>query len=388
MPEVAMAEDRRDVVATPPAPPESGAPRGKDELDPELINLRRPAPRVGMITSAAIVLGCIVLMIRLRHDFAFARAAETPRAVAIADVVAGKIADESYVTFGAPLERAAAVRARVTEANAGTRVVPVAGSGDRLWIAVPGDAWTPYQHDEVVAGRLRAMSAVRFAEAIAGHVARDPSPRFVTGAELRRAQLAAGAGPEVEIVGGGRLAVRTTDEVEIVVPDPAASMVVATFSPRLPDVAAWTTALASAGVIAAGTAPTRTTEDTARWEVRRASTEVAQALETAALWGARAEPATARFRAPWDQLAVTDEGVRGPTGVIPWSLVDVAAIWAPRAVPADARVLLVDEKPGNYWYLPPVYVGLGLFAVLFTWALVLAIRRHFFDQPRVTPARA
>ena len=48
MPPRAMADDART------DDPEAGAPIGKDTLDPELISLRRPAPRIGAIAAAAV----------------------------------------------------------------------------------------------------------------------------------------------------------------------------------------------------------------------------------------------------------------------------------------------------------------------------------------------
>jgi hypothetical protein len=356
-----------------------GAPIGKDEIDPELVNLRRGAPRVGMITAAAIVLLCVVLMVRLRHDLAFARGGDTARVVTVTDIVAGKIADDSFVTIDAPLDRAAAVRARVTEANAGTRVVPVAGTGDRLWVAVTGDPWSPYQHDQVLTGRLRPLDQVRFAGPVAGYVSRHAAPRFVTGEELRRART--GGATEVALVGGGTHALRDSDDLELVLADPGAAVVVATFNERMKDVTAWSEALVSSGVIVAGTEPTHVTDDTARWEVRipDAVASVERTLEGAQLWGARVEPATTRSRIAWKDLRADAAGVTLPDGPVPWSAIDVVAVWAPRAVPSGARVLLVGESPASYWYLTPVYGGLALFAVLFTWALVLAIRRQLGD---------
>lgn len=363
-----------------------GAPIGKDEIDPDLVSLRRSAPKVGIVTSAAIVLLCVVLMVRLRDDFAFSRSGDSPRTVSVEDVVAGKIADDSYVSVVAPLDRSAAVRARVTEANAGTRVVPVRGSGDRLWVAVPGDAWAPVVPDDVVTGRLRTLASVRFGDVVREHVARNATPRFITGEALRQAKA---GGAAVPLIGGGSHTLAPTDEVEISQVDPGAAVVVATFNPRLPDVKSWTDALAAAGVLAADAKPVRATEETARWEVRRADAvaSISTAIEGAQLWGARVEPATTRFRSPWTTLAVSDAGVTSPAGVIPWSSVDVVALWAPRPVPAGARVVLADEKPGAYWYLLPVYIGLALFAILFTWALVLAVRRTVRDA-RKTPAAA
>lgn len=367
---------------------EEGAPIGKDEIDPDLISLRRAAPKVGIVTAAAIVLLCVVMMLRLRDDFTFSRAGSTAEAATVSDIVAGKIDDDSFVTVDASLDRDAAIRTRITEANAGTRVVPVFGTNDRLWVAIAGDPWSPYQHDEKITGRLRPLADVKFSGAVASFAAKNPTPRFVTGDDLKRVRI--GGAKELALVGGGTHAPRDTDDIEISVADPGAAIVIAAFNPRMPDVAAWTTALAGAGVIAAGTKPDATTDDTARWEVRRpdAVATVTTALENAQLWGARVEPAATRYRVPWKDLHADQTGVQLPTGLLPWSAIDVAAVWAPRPVPAGARVILAGESPGSYWYLTWVYIGLALFAVLFTWALVLAVRREIQDRQAASKAAA
>src|SRR4051812_43217103 len=56
MPTRAMADDDRNDL-------EAGAPIGKDVLDPELISLRRPAPRIGALAAASIVVLCVALMV-------------------------------------------------------------------------------------------------------------------------------------------------------------------------------------------------------------------------------------------------------------------------------------------------------------------------------------
>lgn len=352
-----------------------GAPIGKDEIDPDLVSLRRAAPRIGIVTSAAIVLMSLGLMWRMYDDFAFSRGGASKMST-VEQLL--KASDNTYVTLDAPLDRTATVRVRVTEANAGTRVVPVLGSNDRLWVAVSGDAWREVATDNLVSGRLRDASEVRFADDVAAYTRAHPAPRFVTGEALRQAKVGGGAMP---LVGGGSHTPAATDEIEVMVADPGAAVVIAAFNPRLPGVQQWTDALVAAGVLAAGEQPVRTTEDLARWEIRRpdAVASINAALDAAQLWGARVETATARFRTPWNTLQVSDVGVTAPTGVIPWSAVDVVALWAPRTMPSGAKILLAGEKPEAYWYLTPVYIGLGLLAALFTWALVLAIRRTVAD---------
>jgi hypothetical protein len=367
---------------------EVGAPIGKDEIDPDLVSLRGPAAKVGIVTAGAVVLLCVVMMVRLRDDLAFSHSGGTPRTVTVTDVVAGKISDDSFVTIDASLDRDAAVRTRVTEANAGTRVVPVAGTDDKLWVAIPGDPWSPYQHDEKLTGRLRPLSAVRFSDAVAGYVKRNPAPRFITGDELKQARLARAA--QLTLVGGGTVTPRDADELEISVADPGAAIVIASFNPRLPDVKAWTEALVTANVIPPGTAPAAATDETARWEVRAsdAVATVTRSLESAQLWGARVEPSATRHRVAWKDLRADETGVTLPSGVLPWSAVDVVAVWAPRPVPSGTRVLLVGETPGGYWYLTWVYVGLALFAALFTWALVRGVRAEIRDRKVAAKAAA
>ncbi len=385
MPPRAMADDART------DDPEAGAPIGKDTLDPELISLRRPAPRIGAVAAAAVLLLCVVLMVRLRHDLAFARAGSTPKTVTVQELVAGTVAADSYVTFTAPADATAAIRAQVSVATPGARVRPVAGTNDRLWLAEPGDAWGPAPHDQLVTGRLRAMSAVRFGAPVARALAQGTWPRFVSGGELARARQASATGGDLVLVDGGSLTITGDAEVELWLPDPGQAVVVGTFGSRLPDVAAWTEALAQASVITAGAAPISKTDDLARWLVQRpdAIASLNQQLDTAHLWGARVEPSPVRVRARWSELVATADGVTVPerTGaVIPWAAIDVAAVWAPRAMPAGARVVITDERPADYWYLTPLYVVLAVLTALFAWALAMAVRRQFFDDPTVAAA--
>lgn len=356
-----------------------GAPIGRDEIDPDLIKLRRAAPSLGTITAGAIVILCVALLVRLRHDFAFARAGSSPRMTTAAEIAAGKVAADSFVRLEAPADHAGAIRIRTSEATAGNRLVAVRGTGDKLWLALPGDAYGPFQHDDLVEGRLRRLDDVRFAGPLAAGLARNPSPRFVTGAELARARAADDR--TVALVDGTKLALTDADEAELAVADPGAAIVVAALSPGRPDVATWTEALAAAGVISAGTEPDRVSDELVRWKVTRpdAVASVQTALDNAQLWGARVEPATTHVRAPWRELPVTPAGVTGPNGVIPWSSIDVVGVWAPRTVPGGAWVVLADEKPADFWYVKAVCGGLLVLGLLFTWALVRAVRRQFFD---------
>ncbi len=353
-----------------------GAPIGRDEIDPDLVRLRRAAPTIGTITAAAIVILCVALLVRLRHDFAFGREDGTPREVTADAIVAGQVGSDRFVTLDAPVDRIGAIRIRNSEGTSGNRLVAVRGTADRLWLALRGDAWAGFQHDERVTGRLRRLDDVRFAGALADALVRHPAPRFISGAELARVRAANDTA--VTLIDGASLALVGTDEVELSVADPGAAIVVAALSPGRPDVTAWANALAAAGVITPGAEPIRTSTDLIRWEVKRpdAVATIQAALDGAQLWGARVEPAMTHVRAPWKELALNDAGVVGPNGVIPWSSIDVVAVWARRTVPGGAWVVLTDEAPGDYWYLKLVYGGLALIGLLFLWAMARAVKRQ------------
>jgi hypothetical protein len=373
--------------------PEPGAPIPEGTIDPALISLRRPAPRLGAIAAAAVLVLCVVLMVRLRHDLAFARAGGAPTPVSVEDLAAGKVAANSWVTFTAPADAATAIRAQASQANPGQRVRPVAGTSDRLWLAGPGDAWGPAEQGHVVSGRLRAMSDVRFGAPVARALAKGAWPRFITGVELARARQASAAGGTVALVDGSTLTVTGDAEVELWLPDPGQAFVVAPFGSRHADAAAWGTALAAASVIAPGTAPISTTDTVARWQVQRpdAVAAVTRAVDDAGLGGAWVEASPVRVRAKWSALSPTADGVNVParTGApIPWSAIDVAAVWAPRTMPAGAWVVLTGEEPADYWYLTPLYIALAVLSLLFAWALATAVRRQFFDAPTVRAAKA
>ncbi len=360
---------------------EPGAPIGKDEIDPDLIRLPRGALQIGLIAAAGVLVLCIALLVRLRHDVGYAREDDTPRSVTAADIVAGKVADNSYVTLEAPPDRAGAVRLRLTKGSDGHRVVAVRGTGDRLWLALPGDAMDhAAQRDDRVSGRLRRLADVRYAGPLARALAAYPAPRFITGAELRRARTANATA--VTLIDGQPLTLGADADVDLSVVDPNAAIVVAALSEAYPTAAAWADALVTAGVIPAGQAPISATADLVRWEVRRpdAVAAVQALLDQAQLSGARTDASASNLRTRFSALAVTDAGVASPAGVIPWSAIDVAAVWAPRPVPAGAWVVLADERPGDYWYMQAIFVGLVLIGALAAWALVRAVRRQFFDQ--------
>lgn len=374
MPSLAMPDE---------ATRDPGAPIGRDEIDPDLVRLRRPAPSIGMIAAAGIVVLCVTLLVRLRHDWSYAGSAATARAATPADIVAGKLGDNTFITVDAAPDRAGAIRLRVSGGSAGTRLAAVRGTANQVWLALPGESWDRFSHTNRVEGRLRRLADVRFGGPLPAALRRFPTPQFVSGAELARAR-AAGA-LQLTSIDGDPVTVTATTDVELSVADPGAAIVVAALAPGRDTVDAWRAPLVAAGLITPAQAPIAQTADLVRWRVQRpdAMAAVQAALDGAQLWGARVEASPTRLRTAWDKLVTSDAGVVGPDGLIPWSAIDVAGVWVPRSVPAGAWVVMVDERPGDYWYLKPIFVGLLLVGLLAMWALVRAVRRMFFDGATV-----
>jgi hypothetical protein len=375
---VAMAAPRSSAGAPTQGVADPGAPVGKDAIDPELISLRGPRAQVGAITAFVIVAVCLVYLGRLYGDLRFSMAGEA-RVVTVDDIVADRVSSNEEIAVVADVERASAIRIRDGAGDPGSRLVPVIGSADRVWVAIAGGAWARPTHDKRYVGRLYAIDAGPMGPALRDYVA-VPQAQFIAGTELRRARQASAEGGTVNTLGGLQLKISGDTEVELEVADPAAARVTVTFTERLRDVKTWTAALVSAGVLATAVAPATTTDARASWIIRTADASAPAAtekrLEAAQLWASRVEPVMTRRKATWKALQATDATLAiGDGPALPWTAVDVAAVWAPRPLPDDAQILVAGEAPADYWTVKPLAGALALLALLFTWALWRAVKR-------------
>lgn len=364
---------------------EPGAPVPEDAVDPELVSLR-PRTQIGLITSLAVVVLCLTLAIRLWPDWRFVGEGKPVRHTA-AEVAAGKVGPDSHIELTGVLDRNAAVRVRKTAGIPGLRVVPVAGTADRVWVVMDGDPWAPPREGAGYVGRLRPLDDLPFAAPLRAQIRREPPARYITGDELRRARTEGVTA--LTTVTGDPFEVAPGDTIEVVVEDPNAVNLVVSFNPRLPDAAAWATALVDAGLIAVGTAPDASSDRLARWEVRRpdAFASVTAALEKATLWGARLEPVSRRYRAVWSEAQLRDDGLVVADGtVLAWPAVDVVAVHAARRIPGGAWVVVTGELPERLWYVRWLYGLLVVFGCLFAWALARGIKREFLGPKLPTPA--
>lgn len=360
--------------ATPPAEPiaerDPGAPVPADAIDPELVKLGRAKPTIGIITALGVVILCVYFVFRLSADRGFAGEPEEPRVVTVADVAAGKIAEDSHVAIETDLVMAHAIRAVKAKGDPGLRVTPARGSSDKLWIVLDGTGWDPPTL-KAYKGRLRKLSDLPFADAARDYAAKHPRPVFAKVADVR----AALATNKVKTITGEELAVADTDRVAFDVVDPGSSHVIVTFTgetkdhPPLLDADAWLAQFTKLGMQAVRK-PAPDQKDKllgqARFDVAAPPADVMKRLETAKLWAARVEPVTRHYDLTWNELRTTG---------LPQADLDLVGFYVTRPIPGDAYALLIGEKPQDYWYVLPITVVLALIGLLFAWALVRAVRR-------------
>lgn len=354
--------------------PEPGAPIPKDAIDPELVKLRGPRPKIGLLTAAGMVFLCAFFIWKLNADRTFGGEGDNPHLVQVADVAGGKVDAESFVEIPAEPMMSHAIRATKTKGDPGLRVTPVRGSSERVWLVLDGVGWDPPTTTGRYAGRLRVLADLPFAEAVREHAAKAPRPVFATAANVR----AAFANGQLKTVDGDTLAIRDTDRAAFEVVDPNVATIVATFAAGTPehapllDAGAWQRELEKLGIPAK---PLATDEkDTAlgqaRFQASMPVADITSKLEKASLWAARVEPVTRHHQLTWAELKASPIAF------------DLVGVYVTRPIPDDAYALLVGEVPQDYWYILPITIIVAVIGLLFLWALIRTVRRDLL------PARA
>jgi hypothetical protein len=346
-----------------------GAPIAKDAIDPELVKLSRPRPKIGVITAAGLVFLCVFFLIRLQPDRRFAGSSE-PARVAVADVTSGKVAADAYVKLdAAELVMSHSIRVSTNKAGLGLRVAPVRGTGEKLWIAMSGDGWEQPTLGAFT-GRLRELAKLPFAPALSDYAHDHPRPVFAAAPAVRAAfatgKLTAVTGDDFEVTDSAKVAFDTTD--------PNRSVIVATFNARLKDKAAWQSALAAAGITTTGSHDPM--QDTIRFDAIGDPAHVTAQLLEATLWAARVEPTTHHYDTTWGALkGSSPAGFAVGATVIPDPQLDLIGVFIAHEIPAGAYALITDEHPEEYWYVLPITIALAAIGLVFAWALVRAVKR-------------
>jgi hypothetical protein len=353
--------------------PEPGAPIPKDAIDPELIKLGRTKIRFGVITCAALVIACGYFALRLSPDRHFASAGDKPEAASAADIVAGKVALDRYLTLDAEPLFSHTIRAMSAKGRGGLRVAPIRGTGERLWLVTSGDGTQPgvphYQ------GRLRKLADLPFADAVHAFATENPRPVFATPAAVR-AGMASG---KVATISGETVDVAPADVVAFDVVDPGAAGIFAAYTDKLADPAAWTAALGSAGITAT---PGATDDAGVHFTVTAPDAVAATTAKLAAanLFAATADVVTRHHETTWGALRASPAAAFAVDGAtIPDAQIDLVGLYVARGIPSDAYALIDGENPDDYWYVLPVSIGLGVVGLLFAWALVRAVRRDLLS---------
>jgi hypothetical protein len=352
---------------------EPGEKIAKDAIDPDLVKLRRKPLKIGPITCAGIVFLSILFLLRLNPDRKFSGSGSDPEKVAVADIVAGKVSTEKFISIDASAEPllSHAIRTVTSKGSLGLRVVPVRGTGDKLWLVLPGDGWDDPQLTGFH-GRLRELRDLPIAGAANDYLSSHPQAMFANAAAVR-AGFATG---KVAVVSGEEISLRDSDRVAFDVEDPDAAIIVGTFNEKLKDAHSWQAALSNALIVTHG--DVKVSKDMARFEISlpNAVATMREKLPKAELWGARVEAVTHHYETTWGALKGSSPAglvVNGAT--IPDAQVELVGLYVERSIPSGAYALITGERPEDYWYVLPVSIAVAAIALLFAWGLVRAVKR-------------
>ena len=370
-----------------------GAPVAKDAIDPELIKLKRAPSKVSVITAAGVVFLSAMFLVRLHGDRTFS-GDDAPQTVAVADIVADKVATHSYVTIVGEPMMSHAIRTARTKPGIGLRVVPIRGTTDRLWIVIHGDGWDP-PNVAGYTGRLRKLEDLPFIDALRSYTSTHPRPLFATIGEARNALSTS----EVVMVSGDRVKLDPNDRIAFDIVDPNAALVIAAVNERHASAQAWLDALTAAGLtpgqpLSSASAPTgadgKPTQVRLEITMPDAVAAVTAKLEAAGLWAARVEPITRHHEMTWGELRgaqgqATPDALMIGGKLVTNSSIGLVGFYVAKTIPDGAYAVITGEKPQDYWHVWPITIALALILLVFAWALVRAVKRDMLS-PTARPS--
>jgi hypothetical protein len=376
------------MATTSPAPtPPSARP---DEIDPELISLKRQRAGIGPILAGAVIVLCGYLLVTLRHDFGFALGAKEAAKFgdARAAYAAGKVVpDNAFVAVDArpDLANPGWLRGKLA---IGYRVAPVLGTSGRLWIHITDDSRSgPAVYDLGYSGRTRRIAELAFTDELRAYLATlPPAPHWVDGAAL----ASAAGGAQVTDVHGDHVAVAADTQVELDERVAGVALVTLYTNDTIKDVAGARAALVAAGFVPAST-PARATDRSWTFEVPAADglPALRAAISKANLYAAMASDSVAdkivRHAGTWKDVSVDAAAHQvklADGGTFPLDSVASLVAYVKPTLPADAEILLVGERPADFWYVLPLYGLLVVVLGLMVWALVRGLRS---DGPTALP---
>jgi hypothetical protein len=353
-----------------------GRPRRPDEVDPELVRLRRRSTRIGPLLAASVLVFSGYTVLSLRADLRFARSGGQPRPVTPADILAGRVATDSHVAVEAVPDRSAVVR--VSErlyAEDGHRMAPALGTDRQLWLMLSANPWSePASPDERYSGRLKRLAELPFAGALRQHFGQRRSWQFLTPDQVQQALATRAA--QMRTAAGDLVALAGDTRVEVTETLAGTAMLVCMATESHPDQAAWLAALTAAGILAPEARPRDAARD--HWSFAVAAPQglerLRQVLSQRQLYGVHVMPAVAVRETRWDQLAQRRDALLVAGAPIDWPRVRAVGVARRIDVPEDSWVVITGQHPEAYWYVLPLSLVMGGFALLFGWALALALR--------------
>jgi hypothetical protein len=357
--------------STPIVQPDPGAPIARDAIDPDLVKLSRTRTKVGVVTALGLVILCAVFLYRLAPDRRFGSSSPTPTPTTVSAVLAGQVATEQLIALDAEPLTASAIRTTRIQTSLGFRLAPARGTHEQLWLVVSGDGEDPPAMAGYV-GRLRKLDDLPIAAATRAFARAHPRPVFATAAAVRAGLTS----HQVATVGGETVTVGDGDQVELDRVEPEAATLAASFNERQPDLAAWQTALARAGITVASTGAADASLGQIRFAIRGAVDDTIRKLEAAKLFDARVEPVTRHAQTTWRALAASPAtALAVGAAAVPDAQIDLIGLYVLRDIPEGAYAVVTGELPAEYWYVMPITLALAAILLVFAWALIRAVRR-------------
>jgi hypothetical protein len=336
------------------------------EIDPELVRLRRRWP-AGPLLVASVLGFALLLLVRLRHDLAFAGEPALPVDLGRVAGRAAPLPDNAHVAIAGELDARFPGRQRGSY-DAGFRLAPLLGTGGRVWVREPGEAIevTPRTDGRFV-GRLRLLDETRFAGDLRAYVAGlQPQPQVILPAALSADGL-----PATD-VHGDPLRAAGDARVTLVEKKADTARVTVVQTDNLTDSEAARLALEAAGLT--GLTPVENTAASYEFEVAGSAADANARLRAAKLFSAEAEPKRVVHEGTAGALRLDGDAVVLGAARVPRAAVTHVTVYTPPVLPDDAWVLLSGDTPAGLWYMRPLYGLLGLIALLMIWALVVDLR--------------
>ena len=340
-----------------------------DDVDPELVTLSRPPPRLGLVFVACVLFLCSYAVFTLWPDMMFSlqdnepTAIESPRAL-----TSDRLG--SFVKVPAVPDRSAPIHIE-GDKDSGYRLVPLMTTSGRVWLRVTGKSFFADPHeDEVYRGRLRRLDDLAYADQLRAVTRDNPvpwvvRPEAVTGAD----QVTTATGDSIQVAPSAPVTVRERVRGEVIV----------TFAPtdRLTSRDDAQAVLDEAGLaLMEGASPEAAYPDAWTFAVKApdGADEVRAALSQAGYFGVEVTTRSQEHEGIWSQLR------RGATSVtlgetsIDLEDIESIVVMAHRDIPAEALVLVTEEIPEEYWWVAVLCLILGGIALFMFWTLVRIVR--------------